>query len=193
MTASTGEASSLDDRYKIYKGTYKKYNMNITGIRKPGHPLRYLMFAFVNAKNRCKPTYKQHKDYYDRGIEFKFASLQEWVDELGLRPTSEHSVDRIDNYKGYESGNVRWATKSEQMSNKRARTVLIGRKQANNTSGYLGVSWHKKSGKWAAQVKKDRKTYFCGCFTDVIEAAKARDKKSLELFGHGVKLNFPHY
>jgi hypothetical protein len=43
---------------------------------------------------------------------------------IGPRPSLKHSVDRIDNAKGYEPGNVRWATQSEQMRNTRCTTAI---------------------------------------------------------------------
>lgn len=36
-----------------------------------------------------------------------------------MRPSREHSIDRIDNERGYESGNIRWATSKEQITNRR--------------------------------------------------------------------------
>ena len=74
-------------------------------------------------KKRClNPNYPEHRYYADRGITL----CDEWVDDfsafyrhIGPRPSPEHSVDRIDNDRGYEPGNVRWATKHEQNMNTR--------------------------------------------------------------------------
>lgn len=50
-------------------------------------------------------------------------------------------------------------------------------KPRNNTSGVVGVSWHKGTGKWTAQVWIKGKLKHLGCFTCKIEAARAvRDK-----------------
>ena len=70
--------------------------------------------------NVCAPAYK---NYGGRGIAFCFVSVRagvQWVlDTLGPRPSAQHSLDRIDNDRGYEPGNLRWATRSEQARNKR--------------------------------------------------------------------------
>ncbi|HCI1171276.1 TPA: AP2 domain-containing protein [Enterococcus faecium] len=44
------------------------------------------------------------------------------------------SIDRVDNNKGYVEGNLRWATKAEQVRNRG--------KNANNTTGKCGVTWY---------------------------------------------------
>lgn len=80
--------------------------------------------ALMGAKQRCEnKNTAQYKDYGERGICFLFASIREgtmWVlDNIGPRPTDVHTLDRIDNNRGYEPGNLRWATRSEQGRNKR--------------------------------------------------------------------------
>lgn len=60
--------------------------------------------------------------YGGRGITFGFptgSDMAEWVVlNLGLRPSIAHTLDRSDNDKGYEPGNLRWATRDEQAKNK---------------------------------------------------------------------------
>lgn len=81
-----------------------------------------------NMHARCRPDGKQHWDYYDRGI----TVCPEWTGQggfeaffayVGPRPEGT-SLDRIDNDRGYEPGNVRWATQSVQQANRRKVSVL---------------------------------------------------------------------
>jgi hypothetical protein len=46
---------------------------------------------------------------------------------IGPKPSPEHQIDRIDGARGYEPGNVRWATRHEQSRNRRSNiNVTIG-------------------------------------------------------------------
>ena len=74
-----------------------------------------------SAKRRCFNPKNEHFDRYGgRGI----TMCPEWRDsfeaflrDVGPRPSPRHSIDRINNDGNYEPGNVRWATKREQMLN----------------------------------------------------------------------------
>lgn len=64
-------------------------------------------------------------------------------------------------------------------------------KHANNKSGFKGVSWHKKSGKWVAQIKHEGKVMHLGLFSDVVDAAHKYDTTAIEFKGEFARTNFP--
>lgn len=78
--------------------------------------------CWMNIKRRClEKNYPSYKDYGAKGItiyEPWIKDIQKFVDYIGHAPSDEHSIDRIDNSKGYEPGNIRWADKWEQANNK---------------------------------------------------------------------------
>lgn len=79
----------------------------------------------VGARQRCRNAKTvEFVNYGGRGIEFKFPTVRDFVEwvlvNLGPRPSPKHSLDRIDNNRHYEPGNLRWATRIEQARNKRA-------------------------------------------------------------------------
>lgn len=78
-------------------------------------------------KSRClTPEHADYSNYGARGI----SVCDEWIrsfgaflSDMGRRPTSRHTLDRIDNERGYQPDNCRWATYSMQNRNTRG-TVL---------------------------------------------------------------------
>ncbi len=74
--------------------------------------------SFLKAKQRCKMGGAHHPCY--EKVEFRFESLQQLIDCIGLRPEGK-SIDRIDPLGHYEPGNVRWATVQEQADNRLPR------------------------------------------------------------------------
>jgi len=81
--------------------------------------------AYSAAKKRCNnPTDKDYPRYGGRGIMFCFETFQAFLDEVGRAPTPTHSLDRINNNKGYEVGNLAWHTPSEQQRNRRSNRLL---------------------------------------------------------------------
>jgi hypothetical protein len=85
----------------------------------------YIYRAFFNAKYRCtKPSYPKFEYYGGRGIQFKFESAEQLASEVGPRPTPKHTLDRICNDGHYEPGNVQWATRTQQIKNRRKYGTL---------------------------------------------------------------------
>lgn len=62
-------------------------------------------------------------------------------------------------------------------------------RQKNNTSGYKGVGWFKRDEKWRAVIQYKGKYIHIGYFDCKHEAARAYNKKALELFGEFAHLN----
>lgn len=78
--------------------------------------------------SRCEnPNTPWFRNYGGRAIsvapEWR-QSAQAFMDYIGPRPGPEYSVDRIDVNKGYEPGNVRWATQAQQMRNTRSNRLV---------------------------------------------------------------------
>lgn len=96
--------------------------------------------------SRClNPKNKSFKNYGGRGIgvyQVWRESFLEFFRYMDVRPSSKHSLDRIDVNGHYVPGNVRWATASEQARNKRnnVRVMYRGKESlAINLAGLTGI------------------------------------------------------
>jgi len=82
------------------------------------HPLYYV---WANMKARCKDSNRPDYIWYGaRGITYceRWESFDAWLEDVPSRPEGT-TFDRIDTDKGYEPGNVKWATPKEQANNRR--------------------------------------------------------------------------
>lgn len=83
---------------------------------------------WCNMRYRCLvPLDPAFKDYGGRGIGVceRWMKFENFIADMGPRPSSKHSLDRFPNNDGnYEPGNCRWATKSQQQRNTRKSKML---------------------------------------------------------------------
>lgn len=111
--------------------------------------------TYQGIKKRCfDASDHNYKKYGARGISLceewrdtfdGFTKFAEYItQELGPKPTSSHSLDRIDNDKDYGPGNLRWATANVQCINRRI--------PVNNTSGHKGVYYSAPEKRWVAVI-----------------------------------------
>jgi len=79
-------------------------------------------------KDRCyNPNRPEYVRYGGRGIKM----CEEWKNDfttfyrdMGVRPSPNHSVERIDTNGDYEPSNCRWATRVEQQNNMRGNVKV---------------------------------------------------------------------
>lgn len=96
-----------------------------------------------------------------------------------LYMTGEWPKGQIDHVDGNKSNNaflnLREATDSQNQYNRK--------KQNNNTSGFKGVSWHKKTGRFRAYINSNGKHISLGYYATADEAHMAYIKKAKEIAG----------
>lgn len=75
---------------------------------------------------RCyRKTSKDYARYGGRGVSVceRWHDYQNFIADMGVRPSTEHSIERLNPHANYEPDNCKWATRSEQQKNK-TTTVL---------------------------------------------------------------------
>lgn len=100
-------------------------------------PLYRVWAAIKNSRTR-DPRYARVQ-LCDRWKKF-----ENFLADMGDRPSNDHSVERIDNDGAYSPENCRWATQKEQMNNTRSNVFLEWngqRKTLKQWSEHLGLSY----------------------------------------------------
>jgi len=166
--------SNLKRGASVSCGCYRSDNPNNVIHGFSSHPL----FGTYNSMvTRCtKEKSKAYPYYGGRGIRVCdrwLESFENFLEDMGERPTDSHSIDRIDNDGNYEPSNCRWATKAEQAFNQRKRVT--------NTSGRTGVYFSR--GKWVAEIMVEGKSTYLGSFNNKDEAVKAREDIEEKFYG----------
>ena len=124
--------------------------------------------------NYHKKSIKMHRlikknDLDIKAIELNILSKHILVDHI--------NGDGLDNRKI----NLRICNHNENICNSKLRK--------NNTTGYKGVDIKRK--KYRSRIQLNKKSIVIGSFDTAIEAARAYDRKAIELFGKYANTNFP--
>lgn len=187
------ETSQQRYRYGLYECQYcgkefeaitkdiKKGHTKSCGCQKGGntHGLTHNQFykTWNAMMSRCTNLkHKSYPNYGARGI----TVCDEWLDVTNFAAWCEetypnikgYSLDRIDNDEGYSPDNCTWSSRTMQNINRRM--------QVTNTSGFVGVSWHKGNTKWSAQISVNNIVIYIGSFLTKEEAVLARDNYIIE-------------
>ncbi len=79
--------------------------------------------VIARCRNKNSLTYKFYGavgiDVCERWLKF-----ENFLTDMGERPSKDYSIDRIDNSLGYFPGNCRWATRSQQCRNQRSNRII---------------------------------------------------------------------
>lgn len=92
-----------------------------------GHSSEPEFGAWVQMLGRClNPKNQAYPLYGARGISVcpRWKTYEKFLADMGRRPSTKHSLDRIDNDRGYEPGNCRWTDHQTQMNNTRRNVVI---------------------------------------------------------------------
>ena len=161
--------------WEVVMGSVKCGDTKSCGCLKgEGHGLKghKLYGTWRQMVQRCTNSkHKNYKNYGGRGI----IVCEEWLDikkfiawAESTHPNIEgYTLDRIDNDKGYNPDNCRWADKTMQSVNQRL--------SKRNTSKVLGVSWTSRDKRWVAQISHMGKKVWIGQFISIEDAIEARN------------------
>jgi hypothetical protein len=95
------------------------------------------------------------------------------------RLVDHRNCDSLDNRKS----NLRFATRAENMQNRR--------KRKNTSSRYMGVCLCKQTGKWTSIIVYNKKSIWLGRFDSEVAAARIYDEAAKKYYGEFARLNFP--
>ena len=80
--------------------------------------------VWVSMKQRClNQNHMAYHNYGGRGITVceRWMKFENFIEDMGVRPSKGLELDRINNEEGYCKDNCRWATRAENAKNRRKR------------------------------------------------------------------------
>ena len=84
--------------------------------------------AWTNIHRRCEdPKDVAYARYGGLGVAVceRWNTFENFIADMGLKPSKAHSIERRDNTKGYSPDNCHWATQKEQSRNKSSNVMVM--------------------------------------------------------------------
>lgn len=114
--------------------------------------------------------------YLDVGVNCKRYLLHRVAWFLAHEEWPNH-IDHVDhNRLNNKLENLRSVSNAENMLNKSM--------SPRNKSGITGVDWYARDNKWRAQIAKNRRRVWLGCFDSLLDAVAARKSAEMRLGFH---------
>ena len=116
------------------------------GVRSTTHELGGTPehYAWSGMKSRCNnPNNPKYKSYNGRGISVcsRWATFENFLSDMGKKPSPSHSIDRINNDGPYSPENCRWASPRQQSNNTRKNVTIT-----HNNETLTIAQWARKTG-----------------------------------------------
>jgi hypothetical protein len=130
-------------REVLAAGTNRKHGHT---SRKTGATPEY--YTWKNMRNRCQnPEARDWKDYGGRGVKVceRWEKFENFLEDMGIKPSRNLTIERIDNSEGYSKANCIWATRRIQNRNKRNNVVLVHNGKCQTLMDWaneLGISFN---------------------------------------------------
>jgi len=100
--------------------------------------------AYIRMIERCRnPDSQSYEHYGARGISVCdrwLFSFQNFIDDMGRKPSPSHEIDRVDNDGDYEPSNCRWATRKQQTNNTRRNVNITARGETHTIAEWSEIT-----------------------------------------------------
>jgi hypothetical protein len=128
----------------------------------------------------------RYESEFDAAIVADFLSIQLYG-AIAQRNFPDISIEEL--YNKYHELEIKYGFTPKE---KQAKTVQgVSYRAGNKSSKYVGVYRNKRKNRWEAEIRYLKRRYWLGLHDAEEDAARAYDKKAIELYGIGARLNFP--